>query len=179
MEYTSQCSYGDVLSNTSTTSTKCTLACKGNSKQICGGSGAISLYNNTIYTPRIEAVVQVPNQAAQYIYKGCYSEGTTGRALGATSGTNGGAYTLDVSTTSLETCAALCYSKGYSWMGTEYASQCYCNNNGIVNGAVLSSGGDNDCSMACKGNATENCGNSGKLQAYQLKTGSARLRMRV
>ena len=176
--------YGDVLDATSTklAATKCNLVCKGNAKQICGGSGSISLYNNTLYTPRILPLVQVPNQpAVQYVYKGCYSEGSGGRALGATSGTNGGAYTLDTLTNSLETCAALCYSKGYSWMGAEYGSQCYCNNNGIVNGGTWSSGGDNDCSMACKGNGTENCGNSGKLQAYQLKGGGARMvkRMRI
>ena len=60
-------------------------------------------------------------------------------------------------------------------MCVEYATQCYCNNAGVVNGQTLSSGGDSDCVKPCDGNAQENCGASSKMQVYQVVTGGSRV----
>jgi hypothetical protein len=165
VEYGSQCLIGDVLGSTSSVlpATKCNVVCKANAKQFCGGSQAMNVYNNTLYTPRIPPTVALPAQGASFTYKGCYSKGS-GAAL------SGGSLTSD-STISVDSCAALCLSKGYTWMGLEYGQECSCNNAGPGNGATLSPGGDNDCSIPCAGKKTQNCGNGGKVEIFQKSVG--------
>ncbi|EXJ86553.1 hypothetical protein A1O3_03506 [Capronia epimyces CBS 606.96] len=176
LEYASQCLAGSTLDSRSAVlaSSKCSMACAGNVTQTCGGSSAISLYNNTMYVkPFNPNPANVPNQpGTQYGYIGCYSEPTGARALGSTA--NYGAYTTTSAALTVEACAALCFAKGYAWMGVENGNQCFCNGAGLINGAVRSPGGDADCAVTCAGNPQENCGGSAKLNVYQLKTGSAR-----
>ena len=128
----------------------------------------MSLYNNTLYTPRIPPTVNLAAQGQSFTYKGCYSKGS-GAAL------SGGSLT-SAATISVDTCAALCLAKGYSWMGVEYGKECSCNNAGVTNGATLSANGDQDCSLKCAGNALQNCGASGKVQIYQkVAAGNSRI----
>ena len=60
-------------------------------------------------------------------------------------------------------------------MGVEYATQCYCNNAGVVNSQTVSANGDNDCVKPCDGNAQENCGAASKLEVYQIVTAGSRV----
>lgn len=174
LEFASQCLAGSVINSASSIilSSKCNMACSGNSSQTCGGSNAISMYNNTLYVrPSNPDPVNVPNQAGvQYSYVGCYAEPGTARALGSTSSL--GSFATESSTLTVEACAALCFSKGYNWMGVENGNQCFCNGAGIVNGAVALT--DSDCTTTCVGNLKQNCGGTAKLNVYQLKSGSAR-----
>lgn len=126
----------------------------------------MSLYNNTLYTPRIPPTVSLPAQGASYTYKGCYSKGS-----GATL-PNG--FLVSQDTISVDTCAALCLSKGYTWMGLEYGKECSCNNAGIANNGAAKTL-DSDCSMKCAGNGRQNCGNSGKVMIYQKATSNSRI----
>jgi len=150
------------------------MACSGNSAQTCGGPNAISMYNNTLYVkPYNPNPANVPNQpGSSYAYVGCYSEPGGARALGSTS--NFGSYATTSNTLTVEACAALCFAKGYNWMGVEDGNQCFCNGAGVINGATLSPGGDADCGMTCAGNPQENCGGAAKLNVYQLKGSSAK-----
>ena len=179
LEYASQCLAGSVLSPASTPlpspASHCSMKCAGNSSETCGGSNVISLYNNTQYIkPYNPNPVNVPNQpGSQYRYLGCYTEGTGARALGSTS-TMGSAALPATTSLTVETCAAYCFSKGYSYMGVEDANLCFCNAAGPINSATLSAGGDADCNMTCAGNATEWCGAANTLNVYRLKSASAR-----
>jgi len=148
------------------------MACNGNSSQTCGGPNAISMYNNTLYTkPSNPDPVNVPNQpGVQYGYFGCYAEPGTSRALGSTSQLT--SFATESATLNVEACAALCFSKGYNWMGVENGNQCFCNNAGIINGAANLT--DADCSTPCVGNLKQNCGGTSKLNVYQLKSGNNR-----
>lgn len=174
LEFASQCLAGSTINAGSSIlqSTKCNMACAGNSQQTCGGPNAISLYNNTLYVkPRNPDPVSVPNQAGvQYGYYGCYAEPGTARALGATSSQNN--FATESATLTVEACAALCFSKGYPWMGVENGNQCFCNGAGVVNGALNLT--DADCSTTCVGDPKENCGGTAKLNIYQLKSGNGR-----
>ncbi|KAK7902952.1 hypothetical protein LTR67_002598 [Exophiala xenobiotica] len=176
LEYASQCLGGSVLNSASTilASNKCNMACAGNSTQTCGGSNAISLYNNTLYVkPTNPNPVNVPNQSgSQYGYVGCYSEPLGARVLG--SNAQFGSSQTTTATLTVEVCAAYCFAKGYAWMGVEAGNQCFCNGAGVINGAVLSPGGDADCNMGCVGNYTENCGGNAKINVYHLMSGSKR-----
>ncbi|KAF8862211.1 glyoxal oxidase-like protein [Acephala macrosclerotiorum] len=88
-------------------------------------------------------------------YDGCYSEGTTGRALQNQQ--------PDSQTNSVESCIKTCIGLGYSVAGMEYGTQCFCDNY-LYNGAALTA--SSNCNMACPGNSAEICGNGNYLSIY-------------
>jgi hypothetical protein len=104
---------------------------------------------------------------ASWKYNGCYTEGTTGRALKN--------QRPDSATLTVESCIQTCISLGYSAAGMEYGQQCFCDNF-LYNGATLVA--DTQCSMTCPGNPNEKCGagdrlsvyNTGNLTVYQAPT---------
>jgi hypothetical protein len=163
LEYSSECYLGDSLSPASIPlpQSKCNMPCSGNKQQICGGSSAISLFNNTMYTPRIPQKISLSQSGFSFNYQGCYSDQGSPRTLGA--------YSVSQSTNSVDICVQLCYSKGYAWAGVEYGSECYCSNSG-TGAATLK--GYADCSKTCAGNVKQNCGGSMALQVYRLTTNS-------
>ena len=114
-EYTTQCYCANMLAPTSTqlAATSCNIPCGGNKTQTCGGSNAISLYNNTLYSPtRIVSPVIVPgNSAMSYNYTGCFTDNVSGHALpvGPSS----------VSPMTVEVCAGICFGQGMSYFGVE------------------------------------------------------------
>ena len=104
-----------MLASTSTqlTATSCNIPCGGNKTQTCGGSNAISLYNNTLYSPtRIVSPVIVPgNSAISYNYTGCYTDNVSGHALPVGPS--------NVSPMTVEVCAGICFGQGMSYFGVE------------------------------------------------------------
>lgn len=170
LEYASQCLAGSTINAGSSVidPKNCNKPCSGNGQQICGGANAISLYRNSLFTPPVspDPVLVSGQSNIQYKYQGCYTEGTGARALGSTAQQTSSATTN--SSLTVEGCAADCYSKDYAWMGVENGNQCFCNAAGIINNAVLSSGGDADCSTTCVGNPREFCGAPSKLNVYHL-----------
>ncbi|KAI1374179.1 WSC-domain-containing protein [Hypoxylon crocopeplum] len=163
VEYSRECYCGNTPKTSAILSAEgdCNMACKGNSTQMCGGSSRVSIWNNTVYvgTHNLATV-------SGYAYLGCYTEGRSGRALGR--GTRASDSTTDAKMT-VQKCASYCAGKGYSYMGVEYSQECYCNNEGPLNGATKASEGD--CSMTCNGDLTEWCGGSSRVSVY--KAGSS------
>ncbi|KUJ19463.1 WSC-domain-containing protein [Mollisia scopiformis] len=98
----------------------------------------------------------IKQNVGSYAYKGCWTEATTGRALGSLT------YANDAMT--LESCAAFC-SK-YTMFGVEYGRECYCGNT-LAAGSVAATN-QADCSFKCPGDATEYCGAGNRLQLYTL-----------
>ncbi|KAK6075662.1 WSC domain-containing protein [Seiridium cupressi] len=160
LEYSGECYCGNTPppKSQAAAESSCNMPCKGNPSEICGGSSRVSVYNNTLYTPtRNVAMVKVNNKSA-YNYVACYKEGTSGRALANGANTSSAQMTV-------ESCAAFCVGKGYNYMGVEYGQECYCNNDGLVNGAVKAN--ETDCSMTCSGNGTEWCGAASRINVYK------------
>lgn len=155
VEYSTECYCGNVLENGSTIggSTACTMACGGNPAAICGGPGALSVYNNTAITPPKQPAT-VPG-VGTYFSQGCYKEGINERALAA-SATAAPAMTV-------ATCVNFCLAGGYPYAGLEYSTECYC---GRVIAATAVKAADADCSMLCGGDAYAYCGGSGRLNVY-------------
>jgi hypothetical protein len=154
------------LANQDTTDTLCNTACPGDSNDRCGATGYLSVYydptkyvagtNPALYGP------QTIQTVGPYVYQGCYSEGTNGRALA------GKAPTAPSGGFTIELCEAAC--SGYTYFGMEYSNQCYCGNTigtGSVN-QTSSTPSVNGCSMTCTGNAKEYCGGSNRLNLYAL-----------
>ena len=135
----------------------CPQACSGNSTELCGGAGVISIFNNTLSTASIAAPGAGPVSTAAGTYVGCVSEGNNnGRTLtGASTSSNN---------MTLEMCRSFCTSRGFSLSGTEYSSQCYCGNSFVNGGAIQSS--DSTCNMLCAGNSMNVCGGPNRLSVY-------------
>ncbi|KAI0880342.1 WSC-domain-containing protein [Annulohypoxylon maeteangense] len=167
VEYSGECYCGNAAKNSSTVSTEadCNMACKGNSSQICGGSSRMSIWNNTLYVSTHNLITI---SSSGYAYLGCYTEGTSGRALGKGTNTASTSASTSGPSMTIETCASYCTGKGYAYMGVEYGQECYCNNDGPVNGAAVAA--ESDCDMTCKGDITEWCGGSGRINIYKASS---------
>lgn len=70
--------------------------------------------------------------------------------------------TYDDDSMTLESCAAFC--QGKSLMGVEYERECYCAD--VLSKESVRCPDQSDCSMLCKGNATEVCGGADVLGLY-------------
>ena len=67
------------------------------------------------------ALVTPSNPYGNWTFQGCYTDSVANRTLNAAT-YNGNAVTD-------EACVAFCDGKSYSYAGTEYSGQCYCDNN--------------------------------------------------
>ncbi|KAH7376045.1 WSC domain-containing protein [Plectosphaerella cucumerina] len=131
----------------------CNTPCAGNGTQPCGGGSRLTLYLTTEVTgPGVNPGVD------GWESMGCYSEGTTGRALTYPAG-------LVASTMTVARCLTACRAANFILAGIEYASECYCGNT-ISNGGAPAVDG---CNMLCNGNSTEYCGGPDRLNVYNFE----------
>lgn len=98
--------------------------------------------------------------ATGYVYQGCYVDGVNGRILSYQQ--------PDSQTNTQESCIAQCSALGYNISGTEYSTQCFCDN-AIYNGGVLAAN-QADCNDPCTGNANEMCGGGGRMSLFSIGT---------
>lgn len=123
------------------------MPCNGNTQEICGGPDRMNIYGF---------------QGAQsngWAYKGCYIDNAQGRIMNNQQD--------DSTTNSNQVCIDKCIGLGFSVAGTQYASQCFCDNF-IRNGAALTA--DADCNMACSGKPSEKCGAGNRMTIYSNTT---------
>jgi hypothetical protein len=160
LEYASQCYCSNVLASPSAVGdTQCTMACSGSGAETCGGSNAISLFNNTAYI-----YPSNPQVVNSYVYQGCYHEGTNGRLL------SGPSYSNDTGMT-VESCTAFCKGNMPNgvYAGVEYAQECYCAASLPTTAVLETDTGHETCNMLCKGNDKEYCGAGNLLNVYQYQ----------
>jgi len=93
------------------TGSGCTMVCKGNPLQYCGGPVRLNMYKQP---PESRVGPSVVPSAGPFSSVGCYTEATTGRAL------TGGSLANDDMT--VEMCASYCGN--FTWFGVEYAREC-------------------------------------------------------
>lgn len=88
-------------------------------------------------------------------YLGCRTDSRDARSLV-------GAYTHgpDVD---LESCATYCAS--FEYFGTEFGQECFCSNTLATTSATAD---EEDCNMACAGDAQELCGAGDRLSVYKV-----------
>jgi len=181
VEYADECYCGNSFATGTTldVNNDCNMACAGDNTELCGGAGAMNVYEvaggpsitlPTTYTYTATAtsagagaatasstVLATPVPAAGgFNYVSCAVEpfeqnGLSYRAL------------QDDSTSSNNMTVAACatYCSGYAYFGVEYASQCYCGN--TIAAGTTQDPTDATCNMACNGDATEQCGGAGRL----------------
>ena len=130
------------------------MVCSGNSKEYCGGSNRLDVYQisgalpvSTTATPVTTAsptatsgAPTVVPSAGAFGYIGCYTDSVSDRALtGLTNPVPG-------STLTVEACAAAC--DGYTFFGVEYSDECYCGNS-LMGGSTQAAGGDDPSQNMC------------------------------
>ncbi|OBR15647.1 WSC domain-containing protein [Colletotrichum higginsianum IMI 349063] len=141
---------GGILANEA----DCTTPCSGNAAQPCGGPNRLSLYQTSLVVgPSVNPGV------GDWSSIGCYSEGTTGRAL--TYGVGG----IPGNQMTVAKCTAACANANFILAGVEYSGECYCGNSFANGGAPAVDG----CNMLCNGNASEYCGGPNRLNVYDFK----------
>lgn len=163
VEYGGECFAGNTIASSASDGASCNMKCSGNGSQDCGGPNAISMFRNKAFVVASnEQLVSVSNTSAtaSYNYAGCYTDAA------GTQRTLTDYWFADASMT-VEMCLTTCFSRGFSWAGTEYAAECYCGSDGISNGATVAPGGDGDCSMRCAGQPSEWCGAGNRITVYQ------------
>lgn len=90
-----------------------------------------------------------------FAYYGCYTDSTSDRKLSSAK------YT-DANMTD-ESCVSFCSSRGYTFAGVEYSTECFCGY-GLKSGSTKDP--DSDCNMACGGSSTEPCGGQTRLSVF-------------
>ncbi len=126
-EYGDECWCGNIpppLANQDTLDIFCNWACPGDSNDRCGAPNYLSVfYDPTKYVAGANPALYGPQTiqtVGNYVYIGCYSEATTGRALtGKTPRAPANGFTIEL-------CEAAC--QGFTYFGMEYSNQCFCGN---------------------------------------------------
>ncbi|KAI9158687.1 WSC domain-containing protein [Paramyrothecium foliicola] len=151
-EYASECYCGDYLATSSESAPleDCSMTCSGDASEFCGAGNRLELYMDPNATG---GPPEQPAAAGDFVWLGCQTEGTAGRALAS-------ANTADGSMTN-ELCAEFCAD--YEYFGTEYSSECFCGNV-LGEGSVEAPG--TDCTMLCSGSASQYCGGPNRLSTY-------------
>ncbi|CAK7268592.1 hypothetical protein SEPCBS119000_003139 [Sporothrix epigloea] len=160
VEYGTQCYCGNYLAagSNKTAESDCSTPCAGDPSGLCGAGNRLNVY---LQTGKQTGPPVAPARVGDYVYRGCYSEGTSGRALAAAS--------FSAANLTQEMCAAFCAQKSYTLFGVEYATQCYCGNT-LGAGSVIES--PVSCNMACGGSAFELCGGPNRLNVYSVSPAS-------
>ncbi|KAL7409262.1 hypothetical protein BDY24DRAFT_372641 [Mrakia frigida] len=171
LQYGSQCMCGSSFSNNLgavISSSSCSMTCKGNTLQLCGGFYTTNTYR---YTPslssssasRTSTSVSASASASSVVLPtgwttvGCTQDGDA-RALTGSSTDLGNSATV-------EACLAVCLKGGFVLAGLQYGSQCMCGSTFSNNlGSVISS---SSCSTPCKGNALQLCGGFYTTNTYR------------
>jgi hypothetical protein len=156
LEHGRECWWGNTLTSGTTaeaTTDNCNMVCAGSALEYCGAGNHLTLYTlrNTTAPPS----PYVPS-VGNYHLVGCYAEPSGGRALASL-------YADDSMTPAVCVGAA----GGATYVGLEYGRECWYGN-AIAAGAVLEATNDN-CAMACAGDAAEYCGAGNHLLVYQLQ----------
>ncbi|KAK6347941.1 hypothetical protein TWF718_005761 [Orbilia javanica] len=142
VEFYGECYFGNVLALSSQSSNQCGVRCNGQETEICGGADAITLYEDTNYTPDIGGFTLV----------NCYTDDTSHRALPFTY--------VDWSAMTIEKCKQL--GVGYKYIGVEYYGECYWGNEIASTSQPVTSG----CDTPCTGNNAQICGGAGFISIY-------------
>ncbi|CAI6333534.1 unnamed protein product [Periconia digitata] len=152
LEYYGQCFCGATISSTRLSDAECSFPCNGDKNQTCGGFSRLSVWKDS-------TVKQNTALPIDYKSLGCWTEGTGGRALGENQANN-----VNGSELTTDKCLEACGEQGFAYAGTEWSQECYC---GTKIDFDASQAPSTDCSFPCKGDSSETCGGTGRLNMYR------------
>ncbi|KAJ6630326.1 WSC domain-containing protein [Mycena sp. CBHHK59/15] len=136
----------------------CDQPCAGNSSEICGGSGRLTVFTSGAPSPVIFKAPQT-----DWTYQGCFTDSTTNRTLPVP-------INVPVGVTA-ETCTAACQAAGaYTQAGLENGHECWCGN---ITNPIAQHVSDDDCRAVCDTDHAEYCGNANRVAVYLFSAGGA------
>ncbi|KAM0283757.1 hypothetical protein ACHAQH_002346 [Verticillium albo-atrum] len=130
----------------------CTLPCDGNQKETCGGTDSLTVYRDPTFLKLTE-----PVDVDDYDDQGCFTDDS---ALGRTLGFR---QNIDGATMTPETCIKSCLGHGLPYAGVEFGSECWC---GALMSPAAEEANATDCTMACQGDPTLDCGGRGRINIF-------------
>lgn len=134
-EYAGECYCGNTLPDSALApdgEKNCNMACNGNSTEICGGPDRLSVYHKGARSKIAPIWPSI----------GCYTDSVQQRTFRYAVNVPGGAQNMTG-----PACQVACQAGGYTYAGTEYAQECWCDTQINNAGAPAADG----CNMACKG----------------------------
>lgn len=160
VEFGLQCFCGNAVlyNHLQISDAECTTACGGDPHELCGGSGAINLYQlgSTPFTSGPASIVQAHGD---WTYLGCEAENASGpRAIDHS-------MDIGIEDVTVEACLDACAAAGFSVAGIQFGEECRCDNVSLPASEALS---DDSCQLPCNGNANEFCGGPGANLVYYL-----------
>ncbi|KAI1083033.1 WSC domain-containing protein [Whalleya microplaca] len=178
LEYARECYCGNDFGtgSVSAPATDCSMACSGNASEYCGAGNRLSVYvkngtalpsstssepGGTAPTSSDPAGPTATGFPEGWSNQGCWQDGPNGRILPTYQAPDDAQLTL-------QKCAELCDSNGYTISGSEYYTQCFCDNS-IHNGGVADKDNTN-CNSPCGGDNTQMCGGPGYLTVVSRGT---------
>ncbi|KAK6525361.1 hypothetical protein TWF694_005500 [Orbilia ellipsospora] len=187
MEYGQECWCGPtIMRGTAAPATDCNMPCSGNSIENCGGTARLALYNrtsivtvqsttssskltaqstiatstSTTQTTTSKTTSSTPTgptivpSRGNFTFLSCWTDATDNRTLAG--------WGLDPSANmTVESCIDFC-APTFQYIGLEDSRECWCGNSLQSGNATAVS----DCSEACTGASTENCGGPSRLLVY-------------
>ncbi|KAF2864815.1 glyoxal oxidase N-terminus-domain-containing protein [Massariosphaeria phaeospora] len=156
VEYGGECFCGNELLNGHGPEEGCDMPCNGDATQTCGGPNRINIFEFGL-----KAAAPEPPKGWQA--QGCYVDSVGTRTLGVGMGVTG-AMTNDK-------CQTACRNAGYTWAGTEYSAECFCDS-ALRNGGGPAPDGNDQCSMLCAGDETQMCGGPNRLTMFRFFEGN-------
>ncbi|KAI1339416.1 WSC-domain-containing protein [Xylariaceae sp. FL0016] len=157
VEYGRECYCGRYIASPAALgANNCNMNCGGNSKQMCGGYGRVSIFNNT--NPL--SMASAPKTSGTWQYQSCYMEPQNGRALDTLIKADD-KMTVDM-------CTSACAAAKYPFAGLEYGRECWC---GQTKNPNIQDASDPQCAMQCDmpcgGNSKQICGGRLTMSLYR------------
>jgi hypothetical protein len=170
VEYSQECWCDNIFEDGATSplapaAAACTMNCRGNETEMCGGSNQLDVY---FYAPSgsTPTAAPTPTFPANWSLAGCYSDDVYARTLGNRVQIIGGDGEMTP-----EGCVTACNAAGFLIAGVEYSDECYCDDS-LHNGGTTAIDGYAQCTMTCDGNPQETCGGPDRLNLYTSGTGT-------
>ncbi|KZV88699.1 WSC-domain-containing protein [Exidia glandulosa HHB12029] len=156
LEFGLQCFCGNAVlyNHLQISDAECKSPCGGDPTELCGGEGAMNLYQlgNTPFTKGAATIVK---KHSAWTYLGC--ENDAHKITHSQS--------IDIEAMTVEKCLDACASAGFNVAGIQFGEECRCDNAVLPAGPKLP---DSSCMLPCNGNANEYCGGPGTNLVYYL-----------
>ncbi|PHH61538.1 hypothetical protein CDD81_275 [Ophiocordyceps australis] len=158
-EYHSQCFCGKQIINggvRAKAASECDTACSGDSKQMCGGGGRMTIVS--LGEPVVVEAPRVVARVGNWSYYGCVEDNVRQKRTFFWQSFS------DALTPAW--CLQRCAEYGYMAAGLEYGRECYCGDAANMDTAGARVVDDSQCNIACAGNASALCGGGSRLTTY-------------
>jgi hypothetical protein len=161
-EWAQQCFCGNQIINggkKATAETECNTPCSGDTKQMCGAGGRMSIVSQGAPEIVLPPAVQTGGLIGSWTYTGCYQDNVNDKRTFYWQLYFPGTMTANL-------CLARCQKYGYMAAGLEYGEECYCGDpqNIVTSGSQKLP--DAQCDVLCAGNSSAYCGGGSKLSTY-------------